>query len=319
MVRRAATALMLLAGTAWPALAQELPPEFDAGAPDGASATAFSDQTIDSYALPIAPFGTGEPATETVEGRTIRAAFRLVTEDNVASVIESYRQRLAELGFAPVFSCRSEDCGGFDFRFGAELLPSPQMLVDVENFEQLTLRRESDGTVASVLVSRVLDAIHIQTVVVTGSGSRETPSLTATAVQEDTLPVAPASGAREAALYDRLLAEGHVVVDGLDFDSGGARITDSSLPVLDTLADMIAQNELRLIIVGHSDSVGGLAANRQLSQERAEAVMRALIERGVAAERLSAEGIAFLAPLTANGTPEGRALNRRVELVLSGQ
>jgi len=71
-----------------------------------------------------------------------------------------------------------------------------------------------------------------------------------------------------------------------------------------------------VVIVGHSDNQGTLDANLALSQRRAEAVRDALVSRGVAAERLDARGVGFLAPVASNATEEGRARNRRVELVL---
>jgi OOP family OmpA-OmpF porin len=70
------------------------------------------------------------------------------------------------------------------------------------------------------------------------------------------------------------------------------------------------------VIVGHSDNQGSLEANIALSKRRAEAVRTALITRGVAAERLEAHGVGYLAPVSTNLTEAGRTLNRRVELVL---
>ena len=83
------------------------------------------------------------------------------------------------------------------------------------------------------------------------------------------------------------------------------------------LARMLTRDdELAVAIVGHSDNQGGLALNLDLSQRRAEAVMQALIDRGVPPGQLEARGIAYLAPVASNATEEGRAQNRRVELVL---
>jgi OOP family OmpA-OmpF porin len=119
------------------------------------------------------------------------------------------------------------------------------------------------------------------------------------------------------ALLARLMEEGHVPVRGLEFEVGGANLSEGSSEVLDTLARTLKREEdLAVAVVGHSDNQGGLALNLALSQRRAEAVMRALVERGVPQTRVEARGIAYLAPVASNATEEGRARNRRVELVL---
>lgn len=69
-------------------------------------------------------------------------------------------------------------------------------------------------------------------------------------------------------------------------------------------------------MVGHTDGVGEFAYNRKLSQERAERVVEELVKKHrIAAKRLSAHGVGPLAPVETNRTEEGRAKNRRVELV----
>jgi len=72
---------------------------------------------------------------------------------------------------------------------------------------------------------------------------------------------------------------------------------------------------LKLSIDGHTDATGAAERNRTLSKERAEAVRAALLAKGIAAERLSAQGFGPDKPLADNGSEEGRAKNRRVELV----
>ena len=86
---------------------------------------------------------------------------------------------------------------------------------------------------------------------------------------------------------------------------------------LTKIADFLNQTpDLKLYVVGHTDSRGGLEFNWNLSASKAGAVVKALVnEYGIEQERLKAQGVAFLAPKASNESEEGRALNRRVELV----
>jgi outer membrane protein OmpA-like peptidoglycan-associated protein len=72
---------------------------------------------------------------------------------------------------------------------------------------------------------------------------------------------------------------------------------------------------LRVEVAGHTDNVGASEANQRLSQERAQAVMAALVARGVKADRLTAKGYGQTTPVADNRTEDGRTKNRRVELV----
>ncbi|HEY1075592.1 MAG TPA: OmpA family protein [Fontimonas sp.] len=91
----------------------------------------------------------------------------------------------------------------------------------------------------------------------------------------------------------------------------------ASKPALDEITRLLKTDaSLSLHVVGHTDAQGKLDANFDLSKRRAEAVKAALIkDYGIAAARLSANGVASLAPIASNQTDEGRAKNRRVELV----
>ena len=114
-----------------------------------------------------------------------------------------------------------------------------------------------------------------------------------------------------------LLRDGRVPVAGLAFGSGGAAIAPSSEATIASIAEMLAgRPDMAVAIVGHSDNSGSLAANIEVSRRRAQAVLDALVARGIPAGRLEAHGIGWLAPLTANRTEEDRRRNRRVELVL---
>jgi outer membrane protein OmpA-like peptidoglycan-associated protein len=110
---------------------------------------------------------------------------------------------------------------------------------------------------------------------------------------------------------------GHTTVYGIYFDTGKAEVKAESQAALQEIAKLLASDPgLKLFVVGHTDSVGQLETNMKLSQARAEAVVQALTKsHGVAATRLKAQGAGPIAPVVTNRTEEGRAKNRRVELV----
>jgi len=112
-------------------------------------------------------------------------------------------------------------------------------------------------------------------------------------------------------------ATGHASVYGIYFDTDKAVIKPESEPVLAEIAKLLANNPaLNLHVVGHTDSTGAFDHNMTLSKARADAVMSALVtQHGVAASRLQASGVGPLAPVASNDTEDGRAKNRRVELV----
>jgi OmpA-OmpF porin, OOP family len=116
----------------------------------------------------------------------------------------------------------------------------------------------------------------------------------------------------------RMLDEtGSVAVHGILFDTGKATIKPESAPVLAQIAELLASNDaLTLEIQGHTDNVGTKAANLALSQGRAAAVKDYLVKtHQIAAGRLTTAGFGDTKPVGDNATDEGKALNRRVELV----
>jgi OmpA-OmpF porin, OOP family len=118
-------------------------------------------------------------------------------------------------------------------------------------------------------------------------------------------------------MYDDLAANGRVATQGLLFDTGSDKLRPESAPTLKMIAAMIEQHaDLRLRIEGHTDNVGSASANKALSDRRAAAVKAALVgEYRVSGARLDAKGFGDNRSVGSNATAEGRANNRRVELV----
>ena len=117
-----------------------------------------------------------------------------------------------------------------------------------------------------------------------------------------------------------LAQAGRTEIYGVYFDFDSAEIRVESEPVLEEIAEALDKNPAwQLSIQGHTDNIGGDAHNQALSAHRAESVKKALVERyAIAPDRLTTAGFGAAQPKAPNGTMEGRALNRRVELVKQG-
>ena len=130
-------------------------------------------------------------------------------------------------------------------------------------------------------------------------------------------PAPPAITQEAADLESGLVADGRVVVDAILFAFDRADILPESAQALDTVAGLMRERPgLKLLVVGHTDGVGSFDYNLRLSLDRATAVVAWLRDRhGIAGDRLRPAGAGPMSPITTNRTEEGRALNRRVELV----
>jgi OmpA-OmpF porin, OOP family len=117
-------------------------------------------------------------------------------------------------------------------------------------------------------------------------------------------------------LLDALNKAGKIVTYGIHFDVNSATVKAESMGTINEIVKLLKDNpQLKLEIGGHTDSSGDAAKNATLSQQRAESVTKMLVSQGVGAARLTAKGYGDTKPIADNKTAEGRAQNRRVELV----
>jgi outer membrane protein OmpA-like peptidoglycan-associated protein len=115
-----------------------------------------------------------------------------------------------------------------------------------------------------------------------------------------------------------LRKDGRVVISGgILFETDSAKLMPSAADLVRRISDVMNEHpDLKVAVVGHTDSTGDFNYNLKLSERRARTIVEALVRDGVAANRLAAVGVGPLSPAAPNDTPEGRAQNRRVELVL---
>ena len=196
-----------------------------------------------------------------------------------------------------------------------------QLVVDVSaaqsraGFDAVSVRRDGDliilegqaqtsaDAAAIGAVARSVDGVEsIDNRIVIVAGSAETPPASTVT------PPTPSS----LSLAERLAAAGNIT-----FETASAEITEPGFAIIDGVAAILADApSLPVEVHGHTDSDGDATVNQRLSQERAQAVVDALIERGVAPDRLTSIGFGESDPIEPNITAEGRAKNRRIEFAL---
>lgn len=300
---RAFLAFFLMLGTA------EAAPDF--GVLEGAELKREALRDFDGYDMPIGPFGPDLRPVEPVEGRIGEYVYRVEGTLSTLFAIRNYQDALQKTGYEVRYQCGGRACGGFDFRFGAYIAPPPAMRLDLGDFRYLAATNRDEGLHATIIASRQGGALYLQ--VMTVKEEAATPAIT-----NAPRPLTKPDDARLYALARRLTTQGHAVVEGIDFAPGAATLTKGSAGALAQAAQLLkSRPDMVFRVVGHTDDEGDLALNLKLSQSRAEAVADALaavdgVERG----QLTAHGLGYLAPRASNATEEGRALNRRVELVL---
>ena len=310
--------------------------------PPAAELLREQDRGLATLHLPVGPAKADLVPTRAVEGHIWRRSWRVTGAQTTLEVFAPLRDALQAAGFHVEYSCAAQACGGFAFRFGIDTIPAPDMRVRISDFQFLSASRDADGMALSLLVSRSGGAVYVQVI---ERHSAQAPALSAAdaqAADPDTAPpsaqaptdtgsadTGPADATAGTAanstadtgadgLRQMLLTYGHVVLTEVEFQSGSAVLTSGKIQSLQDLATLLrAEPDWKVLIVGHTDTVGSLDANTALSRRRAAAVRQHLQEvEGMRGDRLQVAGAGFMAPLTQNATPEGREENRRVEVVL---
>jgi outer membrane protein OmpA-like peptidoglycan-associated protein len=316
-----------LFGMAALALSAALPAQaLDLRLPPAATPSATRSEALSSYNVPTGPWRAGVIPTTTAEGAITQTAWKIAAPGQTTlQLLQPLRDQIAKAGYTTLFECETAACGGFDFRYGTDILPEPQMHVDLGDFRFLAARRDgSDGADwLTLIVSRSADTGFVQITrigapalgpddltVSSKSAFSPTPELA-------TAPAAPAALPQNDPLTAALTAGEHAILTDLQFPSGQATLAPGTYPSLAALADWLAANpQAQVELVGHTDASGNAQANIALSLARAEATRDALITlHGIDPTRIATRGAGPADPIASNDTPEGRAQNRRVEVI----
>lgn len=279
--------------------------------------TAQREEVATMQPLPSGVFAGAETSFLAAEGRVVHTAYTIPsTSLTPFQLIAPLKLQLEAQGYQPVFACADTVCGGFDFRYLLDSLPEPNMHVDLGNF-QYFLAENPNGAVAALVTSRARTAGFLQITEITPEDEDTTLSIIEGAPTEaiDTTLVTQTLGP----LAQEFSENGSVALDDLAFETGSSQLGAGPFETLQALADYLLQSpDARIVLVGHTDAVGGLEGNIALSRKRANSVRDRLVNRhGVNPNQVSAQGIGYLAPRANNWTEQGREKNRRVEAVLT--
>lgn len=275
---------------------------------------AFTRKAFARAALKAGGLDKNPDSALNLEGKLTSITYRIPENHSALEVARNYEAALSQGGFSVIFTCAQANCGGRNFNHAVSPRNYYLGFGEYHANQEYTLARldRPEGDVyASVYV--VLNKA--------GGGGDRNRSL----VQLDVLELKPMENrmvtlnAEE--LDTDLKTEGRVAVYGIVFDTDKDTIRPDVKPQLDEIAKLMKSNlSLEVLVVGHTDSQGSLEYNRDLSMRRARSIVKALAEEyGIKASRMTPEGVGMASPVASNRTEEGRAKNRRVELVEVGK
>jgi outer membrane protein OmpA-like peptidoglycan-associated protein len=269
---------------------------------------------------------------KTVEGEITHLLYVMPAERTPLEVIRNYQDEVKSRQGKVLYECKAPDCGGnpvgnsaggggtmgmaMYLRDGDQItdktwsLPWCAQSVKLKDLRYMFAELPGAGAHLSVLTATMNDAGGV-------CSSLQGRALAVVDVVQGKARENKMVAVQSAEMARALASDGRIALYGIYFDSSKAEVKSTSEDTLVQIAKLMKENaQMKLLVVGHTDNNGAFSSNMDLSQKRAAAVVKALVERhGVKKDRLMPVGVSFAAPVGSNSTEEGRAKNRRVELV----
>ncbi len=262
-----------------------------------------------------------------VEGRTTTIFYALPPGVGTLEAIRNYENELKEKGFEILFSASGE---GLERNKGDNIAAEIYGVTPANSNRDhpdkvaLTSADKTKSCYAAAKLTRLEAGDAYVSVYAIEASYQAAPMKVAektTLVRLDVCEVKPMQQKMvtvDATEMDKqITANGKVALYDIFFDFNKANVKPESAPALVQIAKLLQNRRtLKLLVVGHTDAVGSFESNRTLSQRRADAIAAALTtQHGIDSHRLFAVGVSFASPVASNAEEEGRARNRRVELV----
>lgn len=259
----------------------------------------------DAFSIPLA-------------GRATTIVYRGPNGRSSLEVHKNYIDRLSGAGFTIVAKCRGVECG---------LNGNNQYIQRLYFRGARAHTRDSEPIISSdrdliayTLLQKKSPAGDVW-VSLYGSefqhGGNLTPSLAVSVLETKPMETGKMVFVDAAAMQAAMETTGRVALYGIYFDTNKAVLKTESAKQIAEIARLLKSNpKLKVLVVGHTDNQGGLDFNMGLSEQRADAVINALVSgHSVSPARLNPVGVGMASPVDTNRTSEGRAKNRRVEIV----
>jgi OmpA-OmpF porin, OOP family len=264
----------------------------------------------------------GKPVLRPVEGRLSNRLYWGPKGHSALEVFRNYQQALQAAGFQSIYACETRKCEAGEVQPLIANKPRTAVWKAQDSMTDSTFNNGSQPGFHYLSARKAGPGGTTYVSVALAGGSTDAPVLGR--VRQFIEIIEPAQvelgkvtvGAK--VIEGGLQRDGKIALYGVTFDTNKAELRKESDAQLGEMANALkARPNLKVFIVGHTDNTGELQANTALSQKRAEAVVTVLGSRfGVAPARLLGRGVANMAPVASNDTEQGRALNRRVEMVV---
>ncbi len=232
--------------------------------------------------------------TKMLEGKVTRIAYFAPKGTSVLEAQRNYENKLKENGYEIINSCKNDGCY-------YTLRTVEQFILMWDKVRYSVAKKVSDGKEMHVVVATTTDGSKIvkTSIAIIESAAMKNKMVDASAMAK------------------AIAESGSIALYGIYFDSGKSTVKTESVPTLKEIALLMKnQPKLKLIVVGHTDNQGKYEYNKKLSKERARSVVRELVNKHkINASRLKHDGVGYLSPVASNHSEEGRAKNRRVQLV----
>jgi OOP family OmpA-OmpF porin len=288
----------------------------------GSEIIGYHAPKFDEFLLPLGPPSSFSPPvyakSQKIEGLVSRYTYLAPVGRSPAELFRNYRLEFQRLGLTTLYEKDAGQKGWFGptLNQAADEDQIGQILAYNENQERVLVAKSKDAqpTYYYIFVTSYRDGVippRLQSSVVKESSLAELIVVAPQAMEENMTLL-------NAADMSKALADsGKVALYGINFDTDKDTLRPDSEPALKEVGKLLADNPgLKIHVVGHTDDQGTPAYNLDLSRRRAAAVTRELTSKyGISADRLDSFGCGPYAPAAPNDSEEGRARNRRVELV----